>query len=272
MNGVSATSRGKQLAAVERRAILGVMSGGVSTWCSIALCLASACGTGVHGSLQQAGTITLEQGVHPTLAMATFVAGASPLGASQGDVGPCSVYCPDDAPPSIAAGTVSITGTATPITLIAAGSPVAYMPDATLPDPAFVAGASLAVHAAGDPAGVPTFDGMVAAPAPLHGYTPPTSVSRGGVTLSWTAVTGTSMQITLAGVGSTAMSPLILCKADDTGSLAVPSDVFEWLPASFQAISIGVARVSEVDIDIPLGAIAIEALDGQTATAIPLSP
>lgn len=237
----------------------------------VALGLLGACGG--HVSDRRSGTVTIEQAVQRTLATAVFVAGDSPLGPSQGSVGLCSVYCPaDDAPPSISAGTVAITGTATPITLIGSGSPISYAPDGTLPDPAFTAGVSVSVHGAGDPAGVSAFDGVVAAPAPLRGYTPPTRVSRGGVTLSWTAVAGSSMQITLTGVGDPAMSPLILCKTDDTGTLVVPSDVFAWMPVSFPAVSIGVARISEVDVDIPRGAIAIEALDGETTSSIPLTP
>ena len=220
---------------------------------------------GTHG-----GTVTIAQDRSGSFATAAFVAGDTVLGPSQGDVGPCSVFCPtDDAPPSAAAGTVTITGTTTPITL--EPSPAAgYTTRTQLPDPLFTAGAAVSVSAAGDHAGVPAFTGQVAAPAALAGYTPPATVTRTGLTLQWTAVAGSSIVVQIVGTGSTQMSPVIRCEAADTGTLTIPGMVFGWMPAGFSAVTLAVARISETDVALSQGTIQLEALDGATVTPVPL--
>jgi hypothetical protein len=161
-------------------------------------------------------------------------------------------------------------GTAAPITLVESGPPSSYTAEASLPRPAFSSGANIEMQAIG--ASVPAFEGTFTAPAPLEGYVAPSSVSRSGMTVTWTSVPGTTLQLTLVGTGSTQMSPYVRCEVADTGSLTVPAAVFAWMPGNFPAITLDVARAAELDVEVPHGVIHLQVLDGTSTTSIPLGP
>ncbi len=246
----------------------------MARWPTCSILVLAACGAKPGEPEPQAGAIELSQGpvggTAQTRVAATFVGADSVLGAAAGAVGPCEVYCPDDAPKNmISAGTISITGSAEPIMLLAAGSPVSYAAQTLLPNPAFTAGAMVTMAAAGDPHGVPMFSGTVTAPAALAGYMPPALIPRAGVTMSWTQVPGSTIEVTMLanGVGGV----LVVCTIEDGGAFAMPTEVFGWL-TQFTSVQLGVSRIARTQVDIPHGAVQVTASDGSSDGPIMLIP
>ncbi|MCX5744602.1 MAG: hypothetical protein NT062_19095, partial [Proteobacteria bacterium] len=136
--------------------------------------------------------------------------------------GPCALH--HTVPPTgLSAGTITISGTVEPITLIEHGgaSAVRYRTSGGVPQPTYVEGAQLTVEAAGG-ADLPAFAATVAAPRELTGYTPPTSLSRaGGYTATWTAVSGSEIMLILTVTNARREGVLVMCRAPDTGTFTV---------------------------------------------------
>jgi hypothetical protein len=136
------------------------------------------------------------------------------------------------------AGTVTVTG---------ANDPISFVPSGSLPNvlyktnyggsitPEFDAGATLTFTTAGGP-DIGAFSGSVVGPAPIAGYTPPASISRGaGLTVSLTAATSDSFGIVLiaSDPAPPGNSQWLLCQASDSGSFTITSKALSLLSSSY---------------------------------------
>lgn len=147
--------------------------------------------------------------------------------------GPCKVLG-TGTEPEFSAGTVTFTGTASTITASPTGTAptVRYSATATLPQPAFAAGSTITISGAGGP-DVPAFSGSVTAPAAIAGYTPPaTTLSRAGYTATWTAGSGPTMWVIVAGFDSAGHGGVAICVVPDNGSFTVPASTFAMFPST----------------------------------------
>jgi hypothetical protein len=209
------------------------------------------------------GLITLSRihdtGLDTSDATAQFAYG-NIYGTSLGSDGPCQMF-QSPVTEGLSAGTITITGTSTPITLTPSGTPAKYHAS-SLPMPAFSPGATLTVNAAG--AEVPAFTATVTAPMELTGFTTPDMISRAaGYHATWTHGTG---RVWLVIVGPQAAGDdLLLCKVPDTGSFTVTPSALALFPSAITKVSVEAARVGESDViqganeldfvalDVPLG-------------------
>jgi len=159
-------------------------------------------------------------------AEAVFIA-APVLGAVVASDGPCKLYRHIPAP-KLSAGTITITGTAAPITFEepASARDIYYTRAGAVPDPVFVAGATITVAASGG-ADLPAFSATVTAPAELLGYVPPTALSRSGYTATWTAGAGSEIMIAVAASDARMQNgAAVVCRVPDTGRFTVPASTF----------------------------------------------
>ena len=195
------------------------------------------------------GLVEVAQGIGngstDTGATATFGATAV-FGPVVGTDGPCTVYGLDQNSPRFSAGAITVTGTASMITLTPTGTApnVSYSSGAPVPNPAFTAGATITFTAAGG-ADVGAFTATTTAPEALAGYTPPTTISRAGYTASWTAGTATTMWVILAAFDpSSGSGNGVVCRVGDTGSFMIPASTFAMIPASYNNGFVGIGRIS----------------------------
>jgi hypothetical protein len=146
----------------------------------------------------------------------------------------------------LSAGTITITGTASPITLVErrdAGG-IRYKPTGPVPNPSYVDEAQITVESSGG-SDLPAFTGTVTAPRQLAGYSPPTSLSRTGYTATWTAVAGSKIMIVIAPVTTRREGVAVVCRVPDTGALRVPASTFSLIPQLYDRAIVIVARIAE---------------------------
>lgn len=202
---------------------------------------------------------------------AVFVDGPA-FGPTLGSDGPCKLFAN---PPSrgFSAGVISLTGTTTALTMTPNGTPpqVGYTTTPAVPATVFAPGATLTVQAAGGD--VPAFTATVTAPSTLAGFTPPTtSLSRAaGYTATWTAGGGQGMWlIVIAEIGTGA--DVVLCRVPDTGSFAIPASTFALIPALATKAAVGLARVSEANVAIGQGSVAVVVASTASSKLLTLAP
>lgn len=173
------------------------------------------------------------------------------------------------------AGTITITGTTTPVVLTPIGTrPTAsYMitPDPTPPD-LFTAGATLSVSATGG--SVPAFSADVVAPAPVAGFTPPGSVSKSmPLPVTWTAGTGGSMWVwVIAFESGSGDARLLWCRTDDDGSYAIPADALKLIPAGHDAGIVALWRANEVLATPGTSTVHVVAATAHAGDFVPILP
>lgn len=148
------------------------------------------------------------------------------------------------------AGTITITGTPSPITLTPSGTApnVTYQNAGSQNTAPLQAGTAIAAQATGSqgPTDVAAFALTTTAPDAVVGFAPPGSVSRAGFTASWTRGDGSNMWVLLFGFDPQLGSGTdIICDAADVGSFTIPASTFALLPASDTQAIVGVARVHD---------------------------
>lgn len=222
------------------------------------------------------GTVEIASGIGAGSAAADATANfgaVSTFGPVVGTDGPCTIYGLAQNAPGFSAGAITITGTASPITLNPSGAApsVSYSTAGAVPKPAFTAGATLTFTAAGGP-DVGAFTASVTAPATLAGYTPPTTLSRAGYTATWTAATGPTMWVILLAVdGSSGDGDGVICRVDDTGSFTVPATTFAMLPASATLGFAGLGRVSPMTMTVGSTMVTVQATNYVTSGQLTLT-
>lgn len=147
-----------------------------------------------------------------------------------------------------------------------------YRHSRPVPDPAFVDGTTITVEGKGG-ADVPAFTASVTAPAPLTGYTPPSSLSRSGYTATWTPVSGAEMLIIIGAVSSRAREGVIvLCRVADTGTFTVPASTLALIPSFFDQAIVVVARIAETVQIAGDIRVMIDAISSVGSGPFPLAP
>jgi hypothetical protein len=131
---------------------------------------------------------------------------------------------------SLAAGSITVTGTTTDVTLAQqTGSSSSYTANPPAPADLFAPGATLTVTATG--AIVPAFTGAVVAPQPLADVVFPASISRAApATITWTSGTRDTMWFLVA--SNNATPGAMLCTAPDNGSFTLTTNAIGLLPAA----------------------------------------
>jgi hypothetical protein len=241
-------------------------------------CLITACGSNnaSHPDAPSApqGAVSVIQGFDGAenrgQASAAF-AMTSSMGPVVGTDGPCTAY--GQAPKgSLDAGSISISGTTSAVTLTASGSPLQYSAGGTLPFPLFTSGATITMSAAGG-ADIPAFNGTTTAPADIAGFSRPTSLSRAGYTATWTAGSSPRFWVLLAAVDATFTNGVdVVCEVPDSGSFAIPATTFALLPTNLTMGGVSVTRINESDITVGDKQIALNAISEDSSTIIPLTP
>lgn len=254
------------------------------------LCLIAACGSsspsrpdgggrdggsGDAPAPTRSGEVTITQGYdgagNAGQAHAGFVMGADPTGTVIGTDGPCTAYTPTaTSAATLDAGSIAVTGTLSPVTLTASGSPAQYQATAAVPYPLFSAGAAISIAGAGG-ADIPTFNGTVTAPADLAGFTRPTSLSRAGYTATWTAGSGPSFWVLLLGLDSAFTPTQIICRVPDSGSFAIPASTFALIPAGDTMGGLAVMRVAHTTVTSATASVALNVTTMDGTTFIPLT-
>jgi hypothetical protein len=159
--------------------------------------------------------------------------------------GPCTLRKPIPAS-GLSAGTITITGTVSPITLgeKPTASGVRYAREGALPRPAFVDGAAITVEAAGG-SDIPAFSAQVTAPPTLAGYSQPRVLSRDGYAARWAGATGSEILIAILAFDHARHELVVVCRVPDTGSFNVPRSTFAMLPPAFDSGIVIFGRVAE---------------------------
>ena len=180
-----------------------------------------------HGML--AVVETLDNGTADSDVDVMFTSG-SVWGTMVGSDGACVAY--EDPPQAgLSGGAVTVTGTLSPVTATPSGSAPNVTYNATTPANLFNPGSTITVQAAGGP-DVTAFSTTAVAPAPVAGFTPPTTVNRTtGTTLTWTAGSGPKMLIAIVGF-STSHFRIVLCRVNDTGSYTLSASNLALMPAA----------------------------------------
>lgn len=222
------------------------------------------------------GLIEVTQGTGNGSAASSADAAFGPttvFGPVVGTDGPCTVYGLTQNPASFSAGAITITGTASTITLNPSGAApnVSYSPAAAVPKPAFTAGATLTFTAAGGP-DVGAFTATVTAPATLAGYTPPTTISRAGYTATWTAGTATTMWVIMAAFDpSSGSGNGVICRVPDTGSFTVPASTFAMVPSTATGGFVGVGRIAPTTMTVGSTMVTVQAVSYITSGQVTIT-
>lgn len=200
------------------------------------------------------------------VAIAMFVDG--PLYVTLGSMDGCDAIA-DMPSSSLAAGSITVTGTTSDVTL-AQGTPSSpYTANPPAPADMFAAGATLTVTATG--AVVPAFTGDVVAPQPLADVVFPASISRAApATITWTADTADTMWFLVASADATPGG--MLCKAPDNGSFTLTTGAIGLLPAAVTQLTIVAYRMNEVPVIAGAWTVAVRAADGVLAATTPIGP
>lgn len=195
------------------------------------------------------------------------------FGPEVGTDGPCTIYGLTQNPVGYSAGAITITGTASTITLDATGAApnVSYQPAAAVPKPAFTAGATITFTAAGGP-DVGAFTATATAPETLAGFTPPTTMSRAGYTATWTAGTGPTMWVIMAAFDASAGTGNgVVCRVTDTGSFTIPASTFAMVPATATTGFVGVGRVSPTTMTVGATMVTVQAVSYITSGQVAIT-
>lgn len=170
---------------------------------------------------------------------------------------------------SLAAGSITVTGTTSDVTLAQGSLNSPYTANPPAPADLFAAGATLTVTATG--AIVPAFTGDVVAPQPLADVLFPGSISRAApATITWTAGTSDTMWFLVASADATPGG--MLCKAPDNGSFTLTTDAIGLLPPAVTTLTIVAYRMNEVPVTAGAWTVYVRAVDGVLADTTPLGP
>ena len=205
-------------------------------------------------------------------ARATF-SDADTWGIAVGHDGPCTLYRGGHGG-GMSAGTITITGTTAPIMLHPDGASghVYYQHAGDVPEPPFVEGATITATASGGP-DVPAFSASVSAPAELRGYAGPKTVSRAGTEVTWTAGSGSGIEITLGGLDDRAAGGWIVrCRVPDTGHFTIPAATFARIPPSVRRVFVIVDRVAETVQMVGGTRVVVGAVSSVVSGEFPLEP
>lgn len=191
-----------------------------------------------------------------------------PLSVTTGSADGCEVIA-DMPATSLAAGTITVTGTTIDVTLTQSDVGDPYLPPVVPPNDLFAAGATLTVTATGDV--VPAFTGDVVAPQPLEDVVFPASISRAApATITWTAGSGDTMWFLVVSANRT--SGGMLCKAPDNGSFTLTTGAIALLPAALTQLMIVAYRMNEVPVSAGAWTVYLRAADGVLASETPIGP
>lgn len=177
----------------------------------------------------------------------------------------------DDMPASsLAAGSITVTGTTSDVTLAQQNGPNSpYYSNSATPADLFAAGATLTVTTTG--AIVPAFTGDVVAPQPLADVVFPDSISRAApATFTWTAGTSDTMWFLVASADATPGG--MLCTAPDNGSFTLTTDAIALLPPAVTQLTIVAYRMNEVPVTAGAWTVYVRAADGVLAETTTLGP
>lgn len=166
---------------------------------------------------------------------------------------------------SLSAGSITITGTTTSLTLAQEDPGDVYTTSTLPPADLFAAGATLTVTATGDT--VPAFTGTVVAPEPLADVVFPASLSRASsADVTWTADSGSAVWVFVN--SATETEGAILCRTTDAGSFTLTPAALAILPATLTSVSILVYRLDETEVTAGAWTIYLRAADIQSSDAI----
>lgn len=177
--------------------------------------------------------------------------------------GSCTFYAGGAVVYKGSGGTVDVTATAAALQFVATGTApsVTYTrTPTTLPNPLFTAGVAVHVTGTGGP-DFGSFTANVVGPSSIVA-TLPTTLSRAGQALTWTAGAGTTMQI----VVSTA-NGAVLCRVPDNGAYALRAATMALLPGAATSGFIAFGRTNET----VTGKMTVQLIDG-TAGAVTITP
>lgn len=204
--------------------------------------------------------------VESSIAVAMFVGG--PLYVATGSADGCDAIA-DMPASSLAAGSITVTGTTSDVTLAQDMADDPYTPTAPTPTDLFAAGATLTVTATGGV--VPAFTGDVVAPQPLADVVFPDSISRAApAMITWTAGSGDTMWFLVASANATPGG--MLCKAPDNGSFTLTTDAIGLLPAALTQLTIVAYRMNEAPVTAGAWTVYVRAADAVLANTTPIGP
>lgn len=220
------------------------------------------------------GRITIARGIESEMSLssadAVFTRG-SVFGPVLATDGPCNLH--DRAvTEGLSAGTIEITGAASPITLSENRTPrgIRYL-HGGVPNPAFTSGATITVEVSGG-TDLSAFTTSVTAPPKLAGYVPPGVLDRQAYQLTWTASAGTEIMIMLVAFGQRVTDGVtVLCRVPDSGAFTIPSSTFGLLPPAFDRSILVVARVAETRVTVGEARVAVNVMDAISAGPLPLA-
>jgi hypothetical protein len=217
-------------------------------------------------AVRKEGQVVIMEGRSPdpsATAVASFVDGRLlvPIATADG----CDVF--DNTPASsLDAGSITITGTSTPLTLVQEAAGKVYTTTQSVPDDLFSPAATLTVTATGGT--VPAFTGGVTAPAPLDSLVIPSSISRATpATITWTAGSGNEVWVLVAALNGAARG--MLCRTTDSGSFTLTEAAIAQLPATTTEVSLLVYRVKKTVVTAGSWDVMLYAVDNVT-NVVPL--
>jgi hypothetical protein len=187
-----------------------------------------------------------------TIAVAEFTTTADPstvLGSS----GPCTAMTTVTASENdVSAGTVTLTGTPAPVTIMPTGTPPIVAYSKQLGDPPYLGGATITASAPGT-ADFPAFSLSAQAPSsPVGGFASPSSVSRAaGFTATWTAGTGPHMFLGVNSKVSQSSDATLRCVVPDAGSFTVTPAMLALLPSQDDNVNVSLSRGDLVTMTTP---------------------
>jgi hypothetical protein len=161
-------------------------------------------------------------------------------------------------PVPASAGTISVSGLATPVSFEA--SEFGYVGPTEPIDDLFAAGASVTVSAEGDE--VAAFTAELRGPAPLAApFQNLTLVDGEDATVTWTAANDARIQLALlVGWHGAPWEALLLCETADDGSLTIPGGLIAELPRASSGLESHPSSLMRFDralVDTPAGPIEI---------------
>ena len=217
------------------------------------------------------GQVVIMEGRFPaplSIAVATFVNGA--ILPSLGTVNGCTLHGSDPTA-SLDAGSITIAGATTPLTLVRDTAADIYMTADEPPEDLFAPAAQLTVTATG--ATIPAFTGSVTAPAPLAGVVFPTAISRAAPpTITWTAGTANEVWIFMIAYVGANTGTVMVCRTTDTGSFGITPAAFAQLPVAASEAVISVYRLNKTVVNAGAWEVSLLAIDAIRDDEVPIGP
>jgi hypothetical protein len=211
----------------------------------------------------------VDDGTMASSGAAAFFVEGSPFGTVTGTSGSCTGYLNPPAT-GYSAGTITVTGTAAPLTLTPMGASPNVRYDSTPPHPLFTSGAAITVTAAG--ADAPAFSTMLTGPAAMTGFTPPASISQSaGYNVTWTAGTAPGVWIFVADDSTSSNDDWVICRVSDTGSFMLTPAIFALLSSTNEIVML-VGRVDNRDVTAGIGTTSVVGIDALESDTITLTP